>query len=127
MAESLFLLALAALLGLLLLVLLSTNESISAALESEDNILQANDLSLLATSALVDNRVVNDGLNKGADKVACIIIALVCNALHTTTAGETAESGLCDTFVHIAVDLLMAFVATLGRTRGGLALGASHV
>lgn len=89
-------------------------EGASLALEGVDDVHGSDSLSLGVVS--VGDGVTNDRLQEDVQDSAGLLIDGVADALDTTTAGQTTDSGLGDTLQIVARNLAMTLSTTLAGT-----------
>ena len=88
-------------------------------LKSVDNIERCDGLSLGVLS--VCDGITDDTLEEGLEDTAGLLVDHGGDTLDTTTASETADSGLGDTLDVVAQDLAVTLGATLSETLAALA------
>jgi hypothetical protein len=99
-------------------------ERTALTLKSVDNIERCDGLSLGVLS--VCDGVTDDTLEEGLEDTTGLLVDHGGDTLDTTTASETADSGLGDTLDVVAQDLAVTLGATLSKTLSTLAT-ASHL
>jgi hypothetical protein len=91
-----------------------TEELTALALESVDNVKRRDGLALGVLS--VGDGVTDDTLEEGLEDTAGLLVDHGGDTLDTTTASETADSGLGDTLDVVTQDLAVTLGATLSET-----------
>ena len=91
-----------------------TVQGTALALEGVDNVEGGDGLALGVLS--VGDGITDDGLEEGLENTASLFVDHGGDTLDTTTASETADSGLGDTLDVVTQDLTMTLGATLAET-----------
>jgi hypothetical protein len=94
-------------------------ELTALALESVDNVERSDGLALGVLS--VGDGVTDNTLKEGLQNTTGLLVDHGGDTLHTTTASETADSGLSDTLDVVAQDLAVTLGAALAETLATLA------
>jgi hypothetical protein len=102
-----------------------TEELTALALESVDNVKRRDGLALGVLS--VGDGVTDDTLEEGLEDTAGLLVDHGGDTLDTTTASETADSGLGDTLDVVTQDLAVTLGATLSETLATFATYRRHV
>jgi hypothetical protein len=95
-----------------------TVQGTALALESVDNVERSNGLALGVLG--VGDGVTDDGLQEGLEDTTSLLVDHGRDTLDTTTASETADSGLGDTLDVVTQDLAVTLGAALAETLAAL-------
>jgi hypothetical protein len=101
-----------------------TVEGAALPLESVDNVEGGDGLALGVLS--VGDGITDDGLEEGLEDTTGLFVDHGGDTLDTTTASETADSGLGDTLDVVTQDLAVTLGATLAETLASFS-ASSHI